>query len=86
VGARPGPRVARAPPRPEALAALADPPTIDPLVAAEIARLHHVNDNTPGITRERIGDGRDAAAGLRHGRHAGGEKRGEGDAAEQMFH
>jgi DNA topoisomerase I len=60
VVARPGPRVARAPPRPEALAALADPPTIDPLVAAEIARLHHVSDDTPGITRERIGEGKDS--------------------------
>jgi DNA topoisomerase-1 len=34
-----------------------EPPTLDPLVAAEIAALHYVNDRIPGITRERAGGG-----------------------------
>ena len=61
VVAHPAPRVAQAPPPPPAgaSAALAEPAAIDPLVAAETARLHCVSDHTPGITRERIGDGKD---------------------------
>jgi DNA topoisomerase I len=57
----PTPHAATAPPRlpAEALAALADPPSIDPLVAPEIARLHYVSDHSPGISREPIGAGKD---------------------------
>jgi DNA topoisomerase-1 len=35
----------------------ADPPTLEPIVAAEAARLHYVNDRLPGITRVRAGSG-----------------------------
>jgi DNA topoisomerase-1 len=41
------PRLARRP----------DPPAIDPLVAAEIARLNYVSDRVPGIRRVRAGNG-----------------------------
>ena len=34
-----------------------EPPTLDPLVAAEAARLRYVSDRMPGITRRRAPDG-----------------------------
>jgi hypothetical protein len=36
---------------------VAEPPTLDPLVAAEAARLRYVSDRMPGITRRRAPDG-----------------------------
>jgi DNA topoisomerase-1 len=42
---------------PRAKSVVADPPTIDPIVAARAARLHYVSDRMPGITRARAGDG-----------------------------
>jgi DNA topoisomerase-1 len=35
----------------------ADPPTLDPVVAARVAQLRYVNDRIPGITRVRAGTG-----------------------------
>jgi DNA topoisomerase-1 len=35
----------------------ADPPTLEPIVAAQAAHLHYVNDGLPGITRVRAGRG-----------------------------
>jgi DNA topoisomerase-1 len=48
-------RAAAARPSPTDPDAVREPPTLDPLVAAEVARLHHVSDLEPGITRERAG-------------------------------
>ena len=36
---------------------VAEPPTLDPLVAAEAARLRYVSDRMPGITRRRAANG-----------------------------
>ena len=36
---------------------VAEPPTLDPLVAAEAARLRYVSDRMPGITRWRAANG-----------------------------
>ena len=44
-----------APALPEGADTVAEPPTIDPLVAAEAAHLHYVSDLAPGITGERVG-------------------------------
>lgn len=41
--------------RPAGVGAVAEPPTIDPVVAAAAARLHYVSDLMPGITRKRAG-------------------------------
>jgi DNA topoisomerase-1 len=38
-------------------AEIEEPPTLDPLVAAEAARLRYVSDRMPGITRRRAADG-----------------------------
>jgi DNA topoisomerase-1 len=35
---------------------VADPPTIDPVAAAQAARLHYVSDRVPGISRVRAGN------------------------------
>jgi len=42
---------------PRAKSGAADPPTLEPIVAAEAAHLHYVNDRLPGITRVRAGRG-----------------------------
>jgi len=38
------------------IADIAEPPTLDPLIAAAAAHLRYVSDHMPGITRRRVGD------------------------------